>query len=234
MLLAQRALMLCLIGPGRFTLGLGLSHQLITEEKWGISYDRPVRRMREYLDALLPLLAGQPANALGEIVTARGDLQTSNAAAPDVYIGALGPQMLRLAGKRTSGTIAWMTGPKMLAERIVPALRQAAAEAGRPETAVRAVVSLPVSVTDDIAGARARAAKQFSIYGGFPSYRTMLDREGYSGPEDAAIIGDERRFPIVSRNSASRVSTSLLPLSSTPTRKPAPRPVPSLRACDQS
>jgi len=234
MLLAQRVLMLCLIGPGRFTLGLGLSHQLITEEKWGISYDRPVRRMREYLDALLPLLAGQPANALGEIVTARGALQTSNAAAPDVYIGALGPQMLRLAGKRTAGTITWMTGPKMLAQRIVPALRQAAAEAGRPETAVRVVVSLPVSVTDDIAGARARAAVQFSIYGGFPSYRTMLDREGYSGPEDAAIIGDEKtvsdRLEELSKSGVDEFVAAII--DADPETRARARAL--LRACDQS
>jgi hypothetical protein len=48
-----------------------------------------------------------------------------------------------------------------------------------------------VSVTDDIAAARARAAKEFAIYGQLPSYRAMLDREGFAGPEDAAIVADE-------------------------------------------
>jgi alkanesulfonate monooxygenase SsuD/methylene tetrahydromethanopterin reductase-like flavin-dependent oxidoreductase (luciferase family) len=48
-----------------------------------------------------------------------------------------------------------------------------------------------VTVTDDGDGARARAAEQFAVYGTLPSYRAMLDREGYAGPEDAAIIGDE-------------------------------------------
>jgi len=46
-------------------------------------------------------------------------------------------------------------------------------------------------VTDDAAGARAQAAEQFAMYGRLPSYRAMLDREGFGGPEDAAIIGDE-------------------------------------------
>lgn len=70
-------------------------------------------------------------------------------------------------------------------------MRAAAVEAGRHETAVRVVAALPVSVTDDVAGSRARAAEQFAMYGHLPSYRAMLDREGFAGPEDAAIIGDE-------------------------------------------
>jgi 5,10-methylenetetrahydromethanopterin reductase len=190
MQLAQRALTLSLISGGRFKLGIGMSHRMVTEGSWGISWDRPVRQMREYLDALQPLLAGRPADATGEIWTARGELQIP-APEPEVYLAAMGPQMLRLAGRRTAGTLTWMTGPKTLAAHVVPTLREAAAEAGRPESAVRVGGSLPVSVTDDVDGVRKQAAKQFEVYGALPSYRAMLDREGYAGPEDAAIIGDE-------------------------------------------
>jgi F420-dependent oxidoreductase-like protein len=189
--LAQRALTLNAIAGGRFTLGLGLSHRMVTEQMWGISYDKPLRRMREYLDGLLPLLSGQPADVVGETVTTRGSLQISGAPTPDVYLAALGPQMLRLAGRRTAGTLTWMTGPKTLAEHVGPTLREAAAEAGRPDGSVRVVASLPISVTDDVDAARRQAAQEFAIYGQLPSYRAMLDREGYAGPEDAAIIGDE-------------------------------------------
>jgi 5,10-methylenetetrahydromethanopterin reductase len=35
-------------------------------------------------------------------------------------------------------------------------------------------------------------AEQLAMYGQLPSYRAMLDREGYAGPEDAALIGDEK------------------------------------------
>jgi 5,10-methylenetetrahydromethanopterin reductase len=192
MLLAQRALTLNLIGNGRFILGLGMTHQAVTEGMWGIPWDKPVRRLREYLDGLQPLLAGQPADAVGETVTTRGALQIPGAPAPDVYIAALGPQLLRLAGRRTAGTVTWMTGPKTLAEHVAPTLRAAAAEARRPDGAVRVVAALPLSVTDDVTGARAQAAKHFAMYARLPSYRAMLDREGYSGPEDAAIIGDEQ------------------------------------------
>jgi 5,10-methylenetetrahydromethanopterin reductase len=124
-------------------------------------------------------------------VTTRGALMISGAPRPDVYIAALGPQLLKIAGKRTAGTCTWMTGPKTLAGHVTPTLRQAAADAGRAERDVRVVASLPISVTDDVDGARKVAAEQFSVYGYLPSYRAMLDREGYAGPEDAAIIGDE-------------------------------------------
>jgi 5,10-methylenetetrahydromethanopterin reductase len=190
--LAQRALTLNAIAGGRFSLGIGMSHKMVTEQMWGISYEKPLRRMREYLDGLLPLLAGQPADAEGETVTTRGSLQIPGAPAPDVYIAALGPQMLRLAGRRTAGTLTWMTGPRTLSEHVSATLRGAAAEAGRSETSVRVAASLPVAVTDDVDAARARAAQEFAIYGQLPSYRAMLDREGYAGPEDAAIIGDEK------------------------------------------
>lgn len=50
---------------------------------------------------------------------------------------------------------------------------------------------LPTRVTDHVAKARSVAAQQFAMYGHLPSYRAMLDREGFSGPEDAALIGDE-------------------------------------------
>jgi F420-dependent oxidoreductase-like protein len=191
MQLAQRALTLSLISGGRFSLGIGMSHQLIVEGVWGLPWDRPVRQMREYLDGLQPLLNGEAADATGDFWTTRGALQIPGVPAPDVYLAALGPQMLRLAGKRTAGTLTWMTGPKTLAEHVVPTLRGAAVEAGRAESDVRVAASLPICVTDDVDGARKQAATEFAVYGTLPSYRAMLDREGYAGPEDAAIIGDE-------------------------------------------
>ncbi|BBY27533.1 TIGR03564 family F420-dependent LLM class oxidoreductase [Mycolicibacterium sediminis] len=191
MQMAQRALTVSLASGGRFTLGLGMTHQAVTEGMWGIPWNRPVRRLNEFLDGLLPLLAGEPAAASGEILTTRGALMIPGASAPDVYVAALGPQLLKLAGRRTSGTCTWMTGPATLSGHVGPTLRQAAADAGRAEGDVRVVAALPISVTDDVDGARRQAAEQFAMYGQLPSYRAMLDREGFAGPEDAAIIGDE-------------------------------------------
>lgn len=191
MLLAQRALTISQMAGGRLLLGLGMTHQAVTEGMWGIPWDKPVRRLNEYLDGLLPLLNGEKADATGETVTTRGALMIPGAPTPPVYIAALGPKLLQIAGRRSSGTVTWMTGPKTLAGHVGPTLRQAAADAGRAD-AVRVVAAIPVAVTDDVDGARKQAAEQFAIYGHLPSYRGMLDREGYAGPEDIAIIGDEQ------------------------------------------
>lgn len=82
MLMAQRALTLSLISGGRFTLGLGMTHRMVTEGMWGIPWDKPVRRLGEYLDGLLPLLDGKDANATGETVTTRGSVRVPGADSP--------------------------------------------------------------------------------------------------------------------------------------------------------
>ncbi|MGB3887484.1 TIGR03564 family F420-dependent LLM class oxidoreductase [Gordonia sp. (in: high G+C Gram-positive bacteria)] len=191
MLLAQRALTTnAVIGP-RLHLGLGLSHQVVTEGMWGVSYKKPIQRTNEYLDGLLPLLRGEKVNSGGDLITTRGSLTMDDIDVPPVYLAALGPKMLGIAGSRTSGTVTWMTGPKTLRDHIVPTLRAAAVGAGRAESDVRTVAMLPVSVTDNVDGARAAAGEQFAMYNNLPSYKAMLDREGFTGPADAAIIGDE-------------------------------------------
>ncbi|MGW0039130.1 TIGR03564 family F420-dependent LLM class oxidoreductase [Gordonia sp. NPDC003376] len=188
--LAQRALTVNAILGGRLVLGLGLSHRVVTERMWGIPYDRPITRMGEYLDGLLPLLRGEKAAVDGDIITTRGRLAIT-APQPPVYLAALGPRMLDLAGTRTAGTVTWMTGPVTVRDHIVPGLRGAARAAGRARGDVRVVTVLPVCVTDDVDAARAVAAEKYAMYGYLPSYRAMLDREGAEGPADVAIIGDE-------------------------------------------
>jgi 5,10-methylenetetrahydromethanopterin reductase len=187
--LAQQALTASAALEGRLTLGIGLSHKIVIEDMYGYSFDRPARHMAEYLSVLLPLLDGQQASFRGETLRAEIGLTTPRAGRIPVLLAALGPQMLRLAGRRTDGTVLWMTGPATVREHIVPTIREAARAAGRPDP--RVVCILPVSVTDDPEGARARAGRVLAIYGQLPSYRAMLDREGAAGPGDVVLTGDE-------------------------------------------
>lgn len=175
---------------GRFSLGVGLSHQPVVEGMWGMSFDKPLRHAREYLDALLPLIRGEDTRANGETIIARGRVTVGDPTdVPPVYLAALGPQMLKLAGRLCDGTITWMTGAKTLASHTVPMITEAAEEAGRPAPEI--VAGFPIWVTDDVGLARDRAGAVFEIYGQLPSYRAMLDREGLEGPADLAIVGDE-------------------------------------------
>jgi 5,10-methylenetetrahydromethanopterin reductase len=187
--LAQQARTVAAAVDGRFVLGIGLSHRIVIEDMYGYDFSKPILHMREYLEVLLPLLDGQPASFSGSTVRANIGLTTPSPGRVPVLLAALGPQMLRLAGERTDGTILWMTGPATVRDHIVPTITAAAQAAGRPGP--RVVCILPVCVTDDPDGARERAARVFAIYGDLPSYRAMLDREGASGPADVAIVGDE-------------------------------------------
>ncbi|MEU5878992.1 LLM class F420-dependent oxidoreductase [Spirillospora sp. NPDC047279] len=188
--LAQQARTTALAaGPGRLTLGIGLSHQIVIEDMFGYDFGRPLRHMDEYLSVLLPLLDAQPVSFSGETVKAQIGLSVPNEGRVPVLLAALGPKMLRLAAERTDGTVLWMTGPATVRDHIAPTITAAAEAAGRP--APRIVCILPVGVTGDVAAARERAAQAFQVYGTLPSYRAMMDREGAEGPADLAILGDE-------------------------------------------
>lgn len=187
--MAQQALTVQAASDNRFVLGIGLSHQLVIEGMFGLSFEKPVRHMREYLSVLMPLLHEGQASYKGETISTECALGVEPRVAPPVLVAALGEQMLKLAGTMTDGTVTWMTGPATLASHTVPIIAAAAEAAGRP--APQIVTSLPVCVTSDVDAARERAARDFQVYGFLPSYRAMLDREGAEGPADVAIVGDE-------------------------------------------
>ncbi len=187
--LAQQALTAGVASGGRFTLGIGLSHQIVIENMLGLSYAKPARHMKEYVEVLGPLLRGEPASYQGEDYRVNAALQIEGAHEVPLLVAALGPVMLGVAGRLAQGTITWMTGPKTLASHVVPTLREAASKAERPEP--RVVAGMPIAITDNVEKGRARTAELLAMYGMLPSYRAMLDREGVAGPADLALIGSE-------------------------------------------
>ena len=188
--MAQQAMTAWDATGGRFTLGIGLSHQIVIETMFGLSFDKPAIHMREYLAVLLPLLREGSASFDGEQYRVHAPLdRVGEPGGPAVLLAAMAPVMLRLAGGVADGTVLWMTGPKTIGDHVAPRITKAAEEAGKP--APQIVAALPIAVTDDPEGARQQASSTFELYGGLPSYRAMLDREGADGPADVAIVGDE-------------------------------------------
>jgi 5,10-methylenetetrahydromethanopterin reductase len=187
--MAQQALTTQVAIGGRLTLGLGLSHRPVVENTFGMSFERPVEYMQEYLAILQPALRGDAVAFTGRRFKSQAQMNVPEASPPSVVLAALGERMLRLAGEQTDGTATWMVGPKTLAAHVTPIIAEAASKAGRPSP--RIIVGLPVCVTSDVEAARARAARNFEVYGRLPSYRAMLDREGAATPADVALIGSE-------------------------------------------
>lgn len=199
--LAQQVVTAQEVSGGRFTLGLGLSHKLVIEDMMGLSYDKPARHMREYLNALMPLLQGEAASHNGDHYRVNMQLSVANEQRATVLLAALGPVMLKLAGAVADGTSTWMTGPSTLEHHIMPALKSAAQEAGNLSPKVCA--GFPIALTSDVDAVKAYIAENLSVYGHLPSYRAMLDKEGAEGPADIAMVGDEASL----RNQLQRLRT---------------------------
>lgn len=175
---------------GRFTLGIGAASRRPVTEELGLTWDRPFGYTREFLDGLLPLLAGEVADATGDQVTTRAGLGID---APDtpVLLAALGPRMLALAGQRVAGTSVGQCGPRTVASYVAPALNAAAEAAERPRPRIMALVR--ICVTDDIDGAYALAQEVASFYEVIPSYAAVIAKEGVEAAADLHLIGSWER-----------------------------------------
>ncbi|MFQ5352023.1 MAG: LLM class F420-dependent oxidoreductase [Candidatus Binatia bacterium] len=187
--LAQQAATVNVVTGGRLALGIGRSHQLVIEGMFGLSYDKPLTHMREYLTVLRSLINEGNCSLEGKQYRVNASLSIAGASPFPILIGALMPGMLKICGELCDGTLTWMTGPKTLEQRIVPLINAAASGAGRP--APRVICSLPVCVTDQPDAARETAARIFEHYGYLPVYRACLDEEGAAGPADVAVVGSE-------------------------------------------
>ena len=205
--LAQQAATAQSAAGGRLTLGIGLSHQPVVENMWGLSYDRPARYMREYVSVLAPLLREGKVAFSGELFRVTGGLQVPGTSRVPLLVAALAPAMLKVAGEIGDGTVTWMTGTKTIETHVAPRIAEAAERAGRP--APRIVVGLPVAVTDNPDAARERISKGLQIYGQLTNYRRMLDIEGAALPGDVAFVGNEAQVEEQVRALASAGATDL-------------------------
>jgi F420-dependent oxidoreductase-like protein len=176
-------------GPGRFTLGIGVTHAVVSETWFGVPYHGIVDVCAETLSALGGLLSpGRRADVDGSHVTVHASVPVG-VAPPGLVLAGLAPRMVELAGRSADGTVTWMTGPKTLAEKITPRLRAAAQDAGRP--APRVIVGVQICVTDDAAAAREHLGPQMERSAKMPAYSRQMRAEGLSDPVDLAIVGDE-------------------------------------------
>lgn len=176
-------------GPGRCTVGLGVTHAAVSEGWFGIPYRGIVDACTEVLAALGALLGPERrADLDGAHVRVHASALV-DAPTPSVMLAGLAPRMVDLAGTATDGTITWMTGPATLGRDITPALRAAAARAGRPEP--RVVVGIPVCVTDDPDGARDRVRALMERSASMPAYARQLAAEGLTDPVDLVVLGAE-------------------------------------------
>jgi F420-dependent oxidoreductase-like protein len=176
---------------GRFSLGVGLGVPFVEELVFGLSTSNTVQRLHEYLTVLRAVRDDRTVNFHGARVTAvdPGVLPVALAGATPfpLYVAAMGPRALRVAGELADGTIPANAGPRTMEGFIAPTIAQAASDAGRPRPRVIAMVS--VAVTDDVDAARAAAAESLALYDTIPSYQKVFAREGVSSAVELAVLG---------------------------------------------
>ncbi|WNI21015.1 LLM class F420-dependent oxidoreductase [Streptomyces sp. ITFR-16] len=178
---------------GRYHLGLALGTKPLTEAGFGIPYERPIARLREFLTALRRLTETGEADFHGELITATTPLPARVPGAEQgvpLLVAAMGPQALRASGELADGILPYLAGPRALSEHIVPAVTAAARDAGRP--APRIVALVHGVVTGDPDAARATATEQLAFYEQFPSYARVIELSGGKRASDVAVIGDEK------------------------------------------
>ncbi|MFJ6462994.1 LLM class F420-dependent oxidoreductase [Streptomyces sp. NPDC091387] len=178
---------------GRYHLGLALGTKLLTEAGFGIPFERPIARLREFLTALRQLTETGSADFHGELLTATTPVPARVAGAEagvPLLVAAMGPQALRVSGELADGILPYLAGPRALSEHIVPAVTAAAREAGRP--APRIVALVHGVVTGDPDAAREAATEQLAFYEQIPSYARVVELSGGRRAADVAVIGDER------------------------------------------
>ncbi|MEU9297566.1 LLM class F420-dependent oxidoreductase [Streptomyces sp. NPDC048266] len=178
---------------GRYHLGLALGTKLLTEGGFGLPFERPIARLREFLTALRQLTEYGAADFRGELLTAVTPLPARVPGAErgvPLLVAAMGPQALRVSGELADGILPYLAGPRALAEHIVPALVASAEAAGRP--APRVVALVHGVVTDDVERVRRKATEQLAFYEQIPSYARVVELSGARRASDVAVIGDEK------------------------------------------
>jgi F420-dependent oxidoreductase-like protein len=182
---AQTAATIDELAGGRLTLGLGVSHRMTVENWYGQTIDKPVREMREYAGIVRAILTGQDPPASEKFPTSFRFM--GYAARPDfpLYIAALSPAMLRLAGRIADGVVLWLCNPDYIRDVVVPEVTTGRERAGKPLDGFDIVAAVPSAITDEPEQARNKLRKDLIPYFSLPFYRAMLERSGF----DADIAG---------------------------------------------
>jgi probable F420-dependent oxidoreductase len=183
--MAQTAATIDDLSGGRLNLGLGVSHRPVVEGWHGQTIDRPVAEMREYVAIVRAILRGEaPPTAAPDApaVKWRTGFQLSGLdPRPDVpiYVAALSPGMLRLAGEIADGAVLWLCTPPYIRDVVIPMVREGRERAGKPLEGFDVVAAVPAAAVDDPAQAHASLRRELIPYLGLPFYRAMLERSGF-------------------------------------------------------
>jgi alkanesulfonate monooxygenase SsuD/methylene tetrahydromethanopterin reductase-like flavin-dependent oxidoreductase (luciferase family) len=183
--LALQAAGLSELSRGRFLLGVGVSNPTIAS--WhGLVLDRPLGRVKEYLEIARRAMGGEKLNYDGKYFSSHGFKIAfqSGATSVPIYLAAFGPKMTRLAGTISDGVLINMANPLEI-RRIADVVRQSAKDAGKNPAAVEIICKIRCSVAQSYAAAREALSHAVTYYALADYYRTLLARMGFAAEVEA-------------------------------------------------
>ncbi len=194
---AQSAATVDEYSTGRMVLGLGVSHKVTVENWYGTELERPLKAMREYAGIVRAAFRGEDPPE-GDIFRSRFRFMGYGPRADlPIYVAALSPKMLRLAGEIADGAMLWLCNPDYIRDVVVPEVRAGREQAGRALEGFDIVAAVPTAVTDDKAAAYETMRTDLITYWSLPFYRAMIERSGFgddiAGFDAAMQSGDVER-----------------------------------------
>ena len=174
------------LAPGRFILGLGSSSHTIVEQWHGVPFAKPLSRVRETVTTVRAMLNGEKLKFDGKTLHTHGfRLMVPPAAPVPIYVGALRPAMLELAGDVGDG-VAVNLFPAEALPKMLDHVALGARRAGKDPATFEVVCRHQVLVTDDKRGARELFRAALTGYFATPVYNKFAAWYGFE--EEAALI----------------------------------------------
>jgi alkanesulfonate monooxygenase SsuD/methylene tetrahydromethanopterin reductase-like flavin-dependent oxidoreductase (luciferase family) len=176
---AQTAATIDEISGGRMVLGVGVSHRITVEGWYGQTIDKPVAEMREYVEAMRAMFRGEDPPAGDKWPTQFHFMSYDVRPELPIYIAALSPNMLQLAGEIGDGVLLWLCDPPYVRDVVIPAVTKGRERAGKTLGGFDIVPAVPAAVTADRDATLNRMRSDLVTYLSLPFYRSMLERSGF-------------------------------------------------------
>jgi F420-dependent oxidoreductase-like protein len=189
---AQQAATIDEFSGGRMVLGLGVSHAVTVENWYGTRIERPVAAMREYVGAVRAMLTGAEAPDGEFFPTKFRFMGYEPRAELPIYVAALSPNMLQLAGEVADGVMLWLCNPAYIEKVVLPEVRAGRERAGKTLEGFDIVAAVPSAVADDRESAFETMRRDLVTYWSLPFYRAMIERSGFEADIAAFDAGMQK------------------------------------------